>query len=381
MRSISKLLSVALAIGVMCSCVMSNSEKSKSDKTSNDYKVIGYVAGWKGTEFKTFDPNKFTHINYAFANIVDGKVVCQKDFDTLTIPKLIACKKQNPDLKILISVGGWVWSDHFSDVALTKESRAKFVKSSIDFINYWEFDGVDLDWEYPGQLGEDNVFRPEDKINFNLLLSDLRIALDYESEKQNRKDKFLLTIATGADQAYIDNTIMAEAQKYLDFINIMTYDFYNGIHKTTGFHSNLYSVNSRPSDNSCVQSVERHIKAGIPADKLVLGLPFYGRRWTGVVSNKTNGVNQKAESVGAIFPYSEISKILKDPANKKFRDQETKSPYIWNSKAGVFISYDDKESLKLKIEYMKKLGLGGVMFWEYNNDNVTELLDVIDKNI
>lgn len=379
MRGLKKLLTAVVACGLIYSCSSDSESKTNSKQQKDNYKIVGYVAGWKNTDYSTFDPNKFTHINYAFANIVNGKVVCERKCDTIELPKLISFKKQNPELKILISVGGWVWSDHFSDVALTAESRSVFVKSAIDFVRYWKVDGVDLDWEYPGQLGEDNVFRPEDKDNFNLLLKDLREALDKESKLQKRKEKLLLTIATGADQPYIDNTKMAIAQKYLDFINIMTYDFYNGFHNTTGLHNNLYDIKGRTKDNSCVQSVDRHINAGIPAEKLVLGLPFYGRQWTGVKSTENNGLFQDAESVGTIIPYGKFKKFIGTPEYKKIIHPDGKTPFLWNEKERTLISYDDEQSLKLKIDYMKKKGMGGVMYWEYNNDNGNELLDVVNK--
>jgi chitinase len=370
MRKLILFSFIALVVGISC---MNTPNKPN--------KIVGYVAGWKPTDFDSFDANKFTHINYAFANIVNGEVACEMAHDTTTIAKLHVLKKQNPNLKFLISVGGWVWSNHFSDVALTAESRAKFTKSAIEFIKFFKFDGVDLDWEYPGQRGEDNTFRAEDKQNFTLLLKDLREALDKESKAQNRKDNYLLTIATGADDNYIKHTELGECQKYLDFINIMTYDYYSGYASTTGHHSNFDVAKEMPNDNSGIKSVERHIKAGVPAHKLIMGLPFYGRRWKSVLSSENNGKYQKTNSTGQIVSYKEIVQLIKNTDYSQYWDENAKAPFLFNKKDSIFISYDDKKSIFIKYDYIKKMGLGGFMYWEYNNDNGNELLDAVNEVI
>ena len=221
-------LSIKLIISICFSMLFfSCLKESKIQNNSNlDLKIIGYVAGYEDFDPSLVDANKLTHINYAFANIIEGEPKFELKTDSIKISKLIALKKINPTLKILYSIGGWVWSNNFSHTSAYKESRIKFAKSSVKLMKKHGFDGVDLDWEFPGQRGEDNDFRPSDKENFNLLLEEVR----NELEKQGAIDKkhYLLTIATGADQAYIDNTDLKNAHKYLDFINVMCYDFYHG---------------------------------------------------------------------------------------------------------------------------------------------------------
>ena len=141
---------------------------------NSDLKVIGYVAGYEDFDPSLVDANKLTHINYAFANIVEGEPKFELKTDSIKISKLIALKKINPTLKILYSIGGWVWSNNFSHTSAYKESRIKFAKSSVKLMKKHGFDGVDLDWEFPGQRGEDNDFRPLDKENFNLLLEEVK---------------------------------------------------------------------------------------------------------------------------------------------------------------------------------------------------------------
>lgn len=354
------------------------SGKAKNQAIQNQaYKIVGYVAGWSGMPIQNVDASKLTHINYAFADIDKGKIVLRLKTDSLNLVQLVAMKAQNPDLKVIISIGGWAWSNWFSDAALTPESREGFGKSATELMQKFKLDGIDLDWEYPGQIGEDNGFRPEDKQNFTLLLGEIRRQLD-ELETTS-KTHYLLTIATGGDQQYIDHTELGEAQKHLDFINVMTYDFYSGLDSVTGHHANLYDSKQAPSlSKSAMASVERHLKAGVPANKIVLGIPFYGRMWTGV-NAQNNGLYQKAKSVGAIVDYNIIADKYLNKGFERFWDESAKAPYLWDRDSTRFISYEDTTSLGIKLRFVEEKGLGGAMFWEYSLDKNNELLNTINK--
>ena len=368
-------LLIVCAIG-MIQC--NNPTKSKNQAThQSDYKIVGYVAGWSGMSMQNVDASKLTHINYAFADIDKGKIVLRLKTDSINLVQLVAKKSQNPDLKVIISIGGWAWSNWFSDAALTPESREGFGKSAIELMQKYQLDGIDLDWEYPGQIGEDNGFRPEDKQNFSLLLGEIRRQLDELGTKS--KTNYLLTIATGGDQNYIDHTELGEAQKHLDFINIMTYDFYSGLDSLTGHHANLYDSKQAPTTSkSVLASVERHLKAGVPANKIVLGIPFYGRMWTGVTS-QNNGLYQKAKSVGTIIDYNIIADKYLDKGFVRFWDESAQAPYLWDRDSTRFISYEDTASLSLKLHFIEEKGLGGAMFWEYSLDKNNALLNTINK--
>ena len=156
-----------------------------SETILNSNKVIAYVMGgnndWGATNEKA---KQITHINYAFANIKDGKVVEGYVSDEENLKKLNDLKKVNGDLKILISVGGWSWSKNFSDAVLTESSREVFAASAVEFMLKHHIDGIDLDWEYPGQRGDNNIFRPDDKENFTAVLKLLREKLDNISTKK-----------------------------------------------------------------------------------------------------------------------------------------------------------------------------------------------------
>ncbi len=397
-RIITLLLLVTFAGFLSCNFHNSNKEGEEQNQkiSKKPLKVVGYVAGYRNFDFSSIQANKLTHINYAFANIIDGEVrfgsaeqIDETDLKDDDIRALHQLKAMNPDLKILVSVGGWTWSTHFSDVALTQASREKFARSAVAFLKKYRLDGIDLDWEYPNQIGAGNPHRPEDIDNFTHLLAEVRKQLDAQSRADGKSegDFYLLTIATGGDQAYTNNTKLGEAHPYLDFINIMTYDAYNGLHSISGHHANLYPADGDPAPElkseeikSAVTSVLGHIEAGVPVEKINLGLAFYGRIWKGVQA-ENNGLFQPAETVGMIEYYHRIvTEYTYDKGYEYHWDSSAAAPYLWNADSGIFISFENPASIKLKLEYVKSAGLGGVMFWEYSDDYQSELLDAIDSN-
>jgi chitinase len=378
-----------ILIGLGLSCIRCDDSRPRKKSSGRGYRVVGYVAGYRHFDFSKIDANKLTHINYAFANIIDGRVefdrtgIDDASLNEDDIRALRELKKVKPDLKILVSVGGWTWSGNFSDAALTEESRAIFAKSAADFVERHKLDGIDLDWEYPNQTGAGNRHRPEDRRNFTLMLKAVRENLDRLAAEQGREDPYLLTIATGADEAYIANTELGEAQRYLDFLNIMAYDFYNGLHDVTGHHSNL-NPSMRPDQdkNSVVHAVDLHLKSGVPPQKITIGIPFYGRKWEAVRDPGIHGIFQKAGTMGMIEYYHVIAESRIDKNGfTRYWDEKAKAPYLWNPDSGIFISYEDEESIGHKIEYMKSQGLSGVMFWEYSDDYRSILLNAIHTNL
>ncbi|MEN8116248.1 MAG: glycoside hydrolase family 18 protein [Bacteroidota bacterium] len=381
---------LVLAVFFFTNCNQKPKTKTETSeiKAEKEYMVVAYVAGYRDFDFTTVDVSGITHINYAFANISDGEVV----FDTTKIdgknltPKdidaLNSLKLKNPDLKVLVSVGGWSWSGGFSDASLTEESRRKFAKSCAKFVKEFKLDGIDLDWEYPNQSGAGNVHRPEDVHNFTLMLKAVREQLDLLSEKGGDGKHYLLAIATGADKAYVDNTELGELHKYIDFLNIMTYDFYNGWHNVTGHHSNyLSSAQPGLDKNSVVNAVDMHINAGFPADKINLGIPFYGRIWKGVKTESDKVLFQEAETVGMGIDYINFCQNINTNGFTRYWDESAKAPYLWNQEEKIFISYEDEESIQYKIGYLKKKGLAGVMFWEYSADHEKRLLHSVISNL
>ena len=348
-----------------------------SGETPGQLRVIAYVAGWSPPP--VISAEKLTHINFAFARIgSDGKVAFENPAFASVLDSLIALKQQNPRLKVLISIGGWE-ADGFSDAALTDASRNAFAQSAIDLMRRHRADGIDLDWEYPGQGVAGIKYRPEDKQNFTLLLKSVREQLDAASDAEGRKesDRYLLTIAS-ADREYFDHTEMDRLHVHLDWINVMGYDFFNSLTPTTGHHAGLYaSAQAAPTDRNADASIRQHLAAGIPREKLVLGVAFYGRGFAGV-KPENDGLNQPYKRYEAEHPYAElVGKLIDRQGFFRRWDERAKAHYLWNAESKTFITYEDAESIRAKAQYVRDLGLGGMMFWELSQDRNDELLDAI----
>ena len=161
----------------------------------------------------------------------------------------------------------------------------------------------------------------------------------------------------------------------------MGYDFYNGWMYQTGHHANLYpSKYEKFGGNSISQSVDLFLKAAVPAHKLILGIPFYGRKWT-KVTPENNGLYQSAESGSDIIASWKIAEVLKAGKFQKLYDESAKASYLWNAQDQVFMSYETPKEIELKLKFIKEKGLGGAMFWEYSLDNKQELLDQLFQSI
>ncbi len=317
-------------------------------------------------------------INYAFARIKDGRMVEGFSTDAANLAQVTALRRENPGLLVLISVGGWTWSDGFSDAALTKRSRAVLIESAIDFLKRYDLDGLDLDWEYPGQAGSGHSFRSEDKQNFTLLIAELRARLDQETRKTRRK--FYLTIAAGASDEYLTHTEMAKVQKYVNAVNLMTYDYYGAeSDAVTGNHAALMTDPADPKKASADASVKAFERAGVPARKILLGVAFYGKPW-GDVSNVNHGLFQPGRpDAGGDVPYSAIKGSLLEQGFTRYWDATAQAPYLYSEEKREFVSYDDPESIAAKCKYVLTHKLGGVVFWSYFNDPSGELVGAIDQ--
>lgn len=345
-------------------------------------RIVGYVFGSRRPDISRIPAEKLTHINYAFANLIDNRIVLQES-DRAHLQELRRLKMQNPDLRFLVSVGGWSWSGNFSDAALTEESRREFALSARDIIRDFDLDGVDIDWEYPAQPGAGNVYRPEDKQNFTLMLREVRRELECMSDEEGRTglDRYKLTIATGANQRFLDLTEMDKAHRYLDFVNIMTYDFHGGWSQTTGHHANLHPNASESGRLGASDSVELHINAGIPVQKLVLGVPFYGRGWSGVRA-LNNGLFQPFESAVREPGYGQlVANFINKNGFVRYWDDEAKAPWLWNEQEGIMYTYEDPQSLQYKTDYIRSMGMSGAMYWEHTHDPDLELLGVLAREL
>ncbi len=346
-------------------------------KTDTKPVIIAYVGGFRGLiQTDSIDVKRLSHINYAFVDIKDNRAwLHNESTDTINLRKLNELKKQNPDLKILISVGGWTWSKNFSDAALTDTSTKNFALSAVAIVAKYHLDGVDIDWEYPGMQGDSNVYRPEDKQHYTLLFKDLREGLNSLSKIAHKQ--YFVTTAVGGSQDYIEHTEMDKVQLYTDFINVMSYDYADGSDSISGHHTNLFTSSGDANQYSADRSIRAFLAAGVPTKKLVMGIAFYGKGWQ-MQSADNNGLYRKAlkPARGGGFTRLKDSLINKN-GFVRYWDTAASAPYLFNAEQKIFISYDDEESVKNKCNYVKQYHLAGAMFWEYNDDKKEYLLKTI----
>jgi chitinase len=347
------------------------------------YKVVGYYADWTAERFPLADipADKLTHINYAFGKIdADNRLTFNRaialdrvypgDCSEPQCPhglfnQITLIKQRYPHLKFILSVGGWTDSGPFYEMAATDENRQSFARSCADFLKtYPQFDGIDIDWEHP-VAGGLQPGQPRDAHNYVLLLSALRNAIGPGK---------LLTVAVGAGPRAIDPLEYAEMSPSLDWVNVMTYDFHSG-GRRAGFNSALYNhddpSNPRSNTDAAVQAI---LAKGVPRTKLVVGVPFYGRGWRGIESEKGWTEGSGTIQVGG---YRVIATNQLQSAGFVRRwDDVAKVPWLYNAETKEWITYEDAQSMRIKGSYVVEQGLAGAMFWELSNDDGT-LLDAL----
>jgi chitinase len=303
-------------------------------------------------------------------------------------------KTQYPNVKIMISVGGWTRGQNFHKMALTRETRATFIQSVVDFLKQYPFiDGIDIDWEYPGvnraadpkdQYDKGCPGGPEDKENFTALFKELRAAYN----ANGLSDKLLTTaIAGGYDKLELQEP--DKYAQYLDWLNVMTFDFHGAWENITNNASPMYANPNDPSPTSPIDSKNKYNvdyamrnlrdNYGIPASKLNAATPYYSRGWIGV-SGGTNGLFANATGAatgswdnpsapGGQYPYFTLLTMENANGYVKYRDSVSNTPYLYNASSGTMFTYEDQISLSQKCDYVNDNGYGGMMVWEISGDD------------
>lgn len=365
-------------------------------------RVVGYFSSWSvyARDYHVMDlpADRLTHVNYAFLNIVDGRCALGDSYADIdkaypgdswdagslrgSFNQLLQLKAAHPELRTLLSVGGWTWSKDFSNVALTATSRATFVDSCVELMDMYGFDGLDVDWEYPVAGGlASNTYRPEDADNYVLLLKDLRAALSSLQQTRGRGEPYLLTIAAGVAPDKLVNLRVAAMMESLDWINLMAYDLHGAWETSTGHNAPLYARTGDPL--AVANLVDAFLAAGAMPGKLVLGLPFYGRSFGGVQTGPASPTGLLAPANGAgpgtwepgILEWKDLrDHYLEHPDWTRHEDPTAAVPYLYNAVTGEFISYDDPTSLAKKRDLATARGLSGVMIWEMNSDDAEHTL-------
>lgn len=343
--------------------------------------IAGYVFS-SGTALnpELMNAHSLTRINYAFVNTKDGRLADGSAVDAQNFALLAELRKENPSLTILASVGGWLGSGDFSDIALTAQRRKVFADSAIDFQRRYDLDGLDIDWEYPGLPGAGHTYRKEDKQNFTLLLKELRKRFTEEEKARHRH--LYLTIAAGASDEYLAHTEIARVQRSVDTVNLMAYDYNEGDpNGLTGHNAPLFTNPTAPNRGSADASVQAFERAGVPAGKMILGVPFYGRAWE-QVGSENHGLFEPGRPAAQDFvPFSVITGTMLGNGFVRYWDAAASAPYLYSTEKKIFVSYEDPESIRAKCNYVMTHRLGGVMFWQYSLDPSGVLLETIARTL
>lgn len=339
-------------------------------QTNSDFRIVGYYCG-STIPIDSFETNKLTHLIFCFGNLKGNRLHINSAIDSLTIKRMVQLKIKHPKLKVMLSLGGWSGCKTCSDVFNTKTGCIEFAQSVKEISNYFKTDGIDLDWEYPAIKGfPGHTFRKEDRSNFTLLLKELR--------KVN-SPSFEISFAAGGFTEYIDSSIEWKSIiQYTSFINIMSYDLVHGYSTISGHHTPLYSTPQQKESTD--NAVSLLLKAGVPANKLVIGAAFYGRFFKITEGSKVDLYTPCEFSHGFSYKYMNDSLSVKNGFEKHW-DELAKAPYAINGKRRLLATYDDENSVALKTKYAVEKKLGGIMFWQLYDDKFHHgLLDTIYMN-
>jgi chitinase len=363
---------MAVIAGVLAGCGMHDVQPQRN---AEHYRVVGYDT--VKNDIAPKDVDKIDALIFAFARLVDGEVILQPA-DAIHLHQLVALKATHPQLKVVVSVGGWS-IDGFSDAASTAANRQRFVDSAAQLLMANDADGLDVDWEYPGHAEAHIKASAQDRGNFTLLLKDLRTTLDRASNAHDRRsaNHYTLSIAA-ADSVFVSGIDIAAVEPSLDWFNLMTYDFVNSLTPTTGHHTGLHTSTSAPSDaRSTDKAVQQFLAAGVPSQKLLIGAAFYGIEFADVQPAHV-GLYQAYEHFQSRYSWPQLkADFINRTGYIRYWDEVAQAPYLWNATTRRFISYDDPQSIAAKATYVKSHHLGGIMYWDQSEDPQGELLDAI----
>ncbi|KAL9018537.1 MAG: hypothetical protein Q9185_004138 [Variospora sp. 1 TL-2023] len=364
--------------------------------TDHGYKAVAYFVNWaiyaRDYQPQDLPAGDLTHVLYAFANVrpETGEVYLtdpwsdtDKHYPTDSwndtgynvygcIKQLYLLKKKHRRLKVLLSIGGWTYSSNFAKPASTHEGRVSFAKSAVQLVKDLGLDGLDVDWEYPKD--------DEEATNYVRLLAETRKELDAASHAHHHHHghhhhhhtgKFLLTTASPAGAQNYEKLHLKAMDQYLDFWNLMAYDYAGSWDVHAGHQANLYPSRDNPSCTpfSSAKAIGYYTSHGIHSSKIVLGMPLYGRAF-----RATDGPGQPFSGIGegsweqGIWDY----KALPKEGAKEYVDKQVGASWSYDEGTRVMVSYDSEEMAREKVSFVKDKGLGGAMWWESSGDRKGE---------
>ena len=363
-------------------------------------KRIGYYAGWSETRNcmkvspSDIDATLYTHIHYAFGIVDESlRINFPSNEDMNRFQRLVALKQKNKDLKIILSIGGWSFQnsgptvDRFKNMMATKASRSTFIASAVGLMSLMNFDGIDIDWEYPTTPERSGSLADTD--NFLAFVQEARASFG---------SSYSLSIAAPSGYWYLRNFRIAEMAQSLDYIVYMTYDIHGNwdysIPSLGGFlngHTNLTEI---------IESINMLMKAGVPSNKILMGLGFYGRSFAQEDPSCYTPGSCKFKNPGKVIPeidnyevtatpgectkaggtlaYFEIAVIKMTPANIRYQKTfEKEAMVVMAYNQNDWVSFDDETTIKIKIDKANEMCLGGTVAWSIDQDNSFTLSSIV----
>ncbi|KAI1177108.1 endochitinase [Nemania sp. FL0916] len=371
-----------IATLLLSASLAASSPISEITQRASNFKNLVYFTNW-GIYGRNYQPaqlpvSQLNQVTYAFANLrADGTVYTSDSYADLEkhydgdswndvgtnaygcVKQLYILKKANRQLKVLLSIGGWTYSPSFAAASSTDATRSTFAKSAVTLVKDWGFDGIDIDWEWPASETEAN--------NMVSLLTAIRKELNSYSSQYANNYHFLLSVALPAGpENYSKMKLGAMNSAGVDQFNMLAYDYAGSWDTTAGHQANLYPDANNPLNTpfSTDAAIKAYIAAGVPANKITLGLPLYGRSF-----ESTAGLGKAYTGVGSgswesgIWDYKVLPR-----SGTEIYDSVAGATYSYDSASKELISYDNADMIKRKASYIQSKGLAGSMFWEASGD-------------
>jgi len=350
--------------------ILSFSIQLKAQKTAKP-NVIAYYTG-QNSVIDSFPIEKLSHLIYSFGHLKGDSLNIRSAKDSALITRMVGLKKRNPNLKVMIALGGWSGCATCSEVFSRADGRKTFAKTTKDLLDFFHADGIDLDWEYPAVMGyPGHRYTEDDKHNFTLLIKALRKNLGKKAE---------ISFAAGGTKNCIDSCFeWAEVMPLVNRVNLMSYDLVSGYATTSGHHSPLYSTKEQGLSGD--YGVKALIKLGVPAQKIALGAAFYARIFENA-TDANQGLYQPTKFISGTSFKNFKKQFSTENGYNYYWDDIAKAPYYYNPQTKYLATFDDPKSISLKTKYVIDQKLNGIMFWELTDDAYADgLLGVIDDTI
>ena len=308
--------------------------------------ISGYYAG-STTAVDSFPINKLNYLIFSFCHLKGNRLSVDRAADTATIQKMVSLKQAIPGLKIILSLGGWGGCKDCSPVFSTRKGRKEFAESTKELMEYFNTDGIDLDWEYPVIAGyPGHPYSLDDKENFTSLIKMLRRKLG---------EKFEISFAAGGFSSFIDSAIeWKKVMHRADKVNLMSYDLVHGFSKISGHHTPLFSAQQQLE--SVDNGVTKLLNAGVPSNKIVIGAAFYARVFANDI-HANNGLYQPTKFEYGVSYKNFDTTFTKEKGYQYFWDPVAQAPYMYNEIQRSFASFDDTISILQSIQVRLRNGL------------------------